>query len=226
MLEAQTPDTGAAHHHQISTVVRVLTPTDIPAILALQDAVIANLQPTEKHFLKKRDAFYLEKLLTLGIGIGLFDSASGKLVAQALLRRQTFEACETNCNVNNFLRHAAQTAPALNKHLLPELRAIGWGVIGTMLVSPDAAYHRKGLARQVISALMAEYQRQGGKHVFASTAVDNLPSQKVFDAFGFARLAEAVDPKDGWRCVIFHHPPLAHLHQGTPGGTTHRPHRA
>ncbi len=225
MLEAQTPDIGASHHLQTNMAIRVLTPADIPAILTLQDAVIANLQPTEKHFLKKRDAVYLEKLLTLGIGVGLFDTTSGVLVAQALLRRQTFDACETNCNVNNFLRHAAQTAPALTKHLLPELRAIGWGVIGTMLVSPDAAYHRKGLARQVINALMTEYLRQGGKHVFASTAVDNLPSQKVFDAFGFARLAEAVDPKDGWRCVIFHHPPLAHLHQGTPG-SAHHPHRA
>ncbi|MBP7252350.1 MAG: GNAT family N-acetyltransferase [Alphaproteobacteria bacterium] len=225
MLEAQTPDTGASHHLQTNMSIRVLTPTDIPAILTLQDAVIANLQPTEKHFLKKRDAVYLEKLLTLGIGVGLFDTTSGVLVAQALLRRQTFESCETNCNVNNFLRHAAQTAPALSKHLLPELHDIGWGVIGTMLVSPDAVYHRKGLARQVINALMAEYLRQGGKHVFASTAVDNLPSQKVFDAFGFSRLAEAVDPKDGWRCVIFHHPPLAHLHQGTPG-SAHHPHRA
>ncbi len=224
MLEAQTPETGASHHLQTTMIIRVLTPTDIPAILALQDDVIANLQPTEKHFLKKRDAVYLEKLLTHGIGIGLFDSINGKLVAQALLRRQTFEACETNCNVNNFLRHAAETAPVLNKHLLPELRAIGWGVIGTMLVSPDATYHRKGLARQVINALMAEYQRQGGKHVFASTAIDNLSSQKVFDSFVFARLAEEVDPKDGWRCVIFHHPPLAHLHPGTPG-KAHHPHR-
>lgn len=225
MLEAQTPETGAASLPHDTALVRVLTPADIPAILALQDAVIANLQPAEKHFLKKREAVYLEKLLTYGIGIGLFDTLSGKLVAQALLRRQTFAACETNCNVNNFLRLAAETAPALNRHLLPELRAIGWGVIGTMLVSPDPAYHRKGLARQVISALMAEYKRQGGKHVFASTAIDNLPSQKVFDAFGFARLAEAVDPKDGWRCVIFHHPPIAHLHPGTPGAA-HHPHRA
>lgn len=223
MLEAQTPETGASHHLQTTMTIRVLTPTDIPAILSLQDMVIASLQPSEKHFLKKRDAVYLDKLLTLGIGIGLFDS--GKLVTQALLRRQTFESCETNCNVNNFLRHAAQTAPALARHLLSELQAIGWGVIGTMLVSPDAAYHRKGLARQVVNALMAEYQRQGGKHVFASTAIDNQPSQKVFDAFGFARLAEAVDPKDGWRCVIFHHPPLAHLHLGA-SGSPHHPHRA
>ena len=76
-----------------------------------------------------------------------------------------------------------------------------------MLVTPENAYMRKGLARSVIGSMMQEYRRLGGKHLFASTAVDNLASQKVFIAHHFARLADAVDPKDGWRCVIFHHPP-------------------
>jgi RimJ/RimL family protein N-acetyltransferase len=206
MLEAQNAGITAAHHF----ITRPLTPTDIPAILSLQDEVIHGLQPTEKHFLKKRAADYIERLLTSGIGIGTFDPVQNRLVAQALLRRQNFDSCETNCNVNNFLRTMEEKAPSLARILLPELRSIGWGVIGTMLVSPDPSYLKKGLARSIITFMIAEYQRQGGKHLFASTALDNIASQKVFAAHDFARLSEAVDPKDGWRCVILHHPPLPH----------------
>lgn len=188
-------------------VTRRLTVSDSSAILALQDSVIQSLQPAERHFLKRRDADYLERLLTHGIGIGCFDTSSGDLVSQALLRRQTFTNSETNCNVNNFLRHAEERHPKVAQRILPELRQIGWGVIGTLLVSPSEAYLRRGLARGVIGAMMAEYHREGGKHLFASTALDNTSSQKVFAAHGFEQLAAAVDPKDGWRCVILHHPP-------------------
>ncbi len=206
MLDSASSQTQAA-----TTVApfatRRLTVSDSDAILALQDAVIEALQPAERHFLKRRDADYLERLLTHGIGIGCFDTSNGALVSQALLRRQTFANSETNCNVNNFLRHAEERNPKIAHRILPELQLIGWGVIGTLLVSPSDCYLRRGLARNVIGAMIADYHREGGKHLFASTALDNAGSQKVFAAHGFEQLAAAVDPKDGWRCVILHHPP-------------------
>jgi RimJ/RimL family protein N-acetyltransferase len=184
---------------------RRLTETDIPAMLALQHAAIAALSESEKHFLKPRTPYYLSRLIQDGIGIGMFLAATNQLVAQALLRRQSFTQHEANCNVNNFLQHAPQRVPTLAHRLLPELHQTGWGVIGTLLVSPDPAFQRKGLARQAIAALMETYQRQGGKHLFASTAIENAASRKIFAAQHFERLAEAIDPKDGWRCVILHY---------------------
>lgn len=207
MLDSASSQSQAATTAAAPFVTRRLTADDSPAILALQDAVIQALQPAERHFLKRRDAAYLERLLTHGIGIGCFDTANGDLVSQALLRRQTFANSETNCNVNNFLRHMEERHPKIAHRILPELQQIGWAVIGTLLVSPSEAYLRRGLARGVIGAMVAEYHREGGKHLFASTALDNAASQKVFAAHGFEQLAAAVDPKDGWRCVILHHPP-------------------
>lgn len=184
---------------------RLLTEADIPAILALQHAAIVALSEQEKHFLKQRAPEYLSRLIKDGIGIGMFVPTTGELVAQALLRRQSFTQHEPNCNVNNFLQHAPQRVPTVAHRLLPELHQTGWGVIGTLLVSPDPAFQRKGLARQAIAALMEAYRQQGGKHLFASTAIENIASQRIFTAQHFERLAEAIDPKDGWRCVILHH---------------------
>ena len=207
MLDSTSSQSQVATTAVAPFVTRRLTRDDSAAILSLQDAVIESLQPAERHFLKRRDATYLERLLTHGIGVGCFDTGSGALVSQALLRRQTFANSETNCNVNNFLRHAEERHPKIASRILPELQQIGWGVIGILLVSPSEAYLRRGLARNVIGAMIADYHREGGKHLFASTALDNAASQKVFAAHGFEQLAAAVDPKDGWRCVILHHPP-------------------
>jgi len=206
MFDAQASGSSSVSNLHTALTTRLLTVQDIPAILALQEQVVASLSAAEKHFIKIRTEDYLQRLLGHGLGIGTFAAADGRLVAQALLRRQTFSLCEANCNVNNFLRNMHQTTPALAAQLLPELQQVGWGVIGTMLVSPETTYQRKGLARGVIESMMVEYQKQGGKHLFASTARDNRASQKVFTAWQFSELAEAVDPKDGWQCVIFHHP--------------------
>jgi hypothetical protein len=208
MFVASGTDTSAAPLVVPSCFARALGAADVAAVMALQDQAIGALTPAESHFLKRRNAEYLTRVLDGGLGVGLFTTDGNRLVAQALLRRQRFTQYEPNCNVNNYLLKLAERDPALAAKLLPELHSLGWSVIGTMLVSPEAAYQKKGLARQAIAALMQAYQAQGGKYLFASTAIENIASQKVFEAHEFVKLAEAVDPKDGWRCVILNHPPF------------------
>jgi RimJ/RimL family protein N-acetyltransferase len=185
---------------------RPLNPDDLAAILDLQRRAIAALSGTASHFLKKRDETYLRRVLDRGIGVGIFDASAGdRLVAHLLLRWQNQKHYEPNCNVNNFLLKRASLHNEQAKLLINTLREQSWGVLGSLLLAPEPAYQKRGLARALVAEILQLAAQAGEHHLFASTALENLASQKVFSHFGFTPLAEAQDPRDGWRCVILHH---------------------
>lgn len=47
------------------------------------------------------------------------------------------------------------------------------------------AYHRRGYAKEALSALLARLQEQGFTHFSAGTALNNTPSVKLLTALGF-----------------------------------------
>ncbi|MGQ0466363.1 MAG: GNAT family N-acetyltransferase [Sporichthyaceae bacterium] len=58
----------------------------------------------------------------------------------------------------------------------------GWVGITTVEVRPDA--RRRGLARQVVAALVAHGRAQGARHAYLQVSSSNTPARALYDAMG------------------------------------------
>jgi ribosomal-protein-alanine N-acetyltransferase len=69
------------------------------------------------------------------------------------------------------------------------------GYAGLAVVPPDEAWvqniavrrdaQRRGIGRMLLEALLAEADRQGARCVLLEVAVDNVPAQRLYAAYGF-----------------------------------------
>jgi len=55
-------------------------------------------------------------------------------------------------------------------------------------IAVDPAYRRRGVARALMDDLLARARAGGAKSVFLEVAVDNVPAQRLYDAYGFVGL--------------------------------------
>ncbi|WP_030160383.1 ribosomal protein S18-alanine N-acetyltransferase [Glycomyces sp. NRRL B-16210] len=52
-------------------------------------------------------------------------------------------------------------------------------------IAVDAAYRRRGIARMLMDDALARSRAAGAKAVYLEVAVDNVPAQRLYDAYGF-----------------------------------------
>lgn len=52
-------------------------------------------------------------------------------------------------------------------------------------IAVDAAYRRRGVARMLMDDALARARAAGAKALYLEVAVDNVPAQRLYDAYGF-----------------------------------------
>ena len=85
---------------------------------------------------------------------------------------------------------AAEGRPRLGLWPDGRLRAVacGWLIVDELhliLVATDPAWRRRGLARHLLVALMAEARARGARHATLEVAAGNTPALALYAALGF-----------------------------------------
>lgn len=141
-------------------LLRPCAQADLPAILALQDAVYDRL-PTPSLFARTSHADFVESL-RLDVCRGVFD-AHGRLLAYG------------HCVVNR------ETDRSLG--LLDGEPAVHCLSIDTVFVDPGSRGH--GFQCRLMRAMLADGARPGARYAYATIAPDNTPSLRNAQAEGF-----------------------------------------
>jgi ribosomal-protein-alanine N-acetyltransferase len=95
--------------------------------------------------------------------------------------------------------YRAELADTARRHYVaaedPDGQLLGWA--GVMVIGDTAevltvgvvpAARRRGIARQLLAALLGEARRRGAREVFLEVRVDNEPALTLYESEGFGRV--------------------------------------
>ncbi|MGB9152222.1 MAG: GNAT family N-acetyltransferase [Alphaproteobacteria bacterium] len=172
----------------------ILDGTDLPEVLALQEATRDALPADKKMYILPQGTSYFQNLLTRQTGLMVGIHAEGKLIAQMVLMgpMNLSEAIARHVITGNdvVFHHAALTDSVI--------------IFKSMASHPD--WRGNDLANALMSFALELPFTQVVVHVFAQVSVGNKRSWDVFARQGFGIVAAALDPKDGQPRFIFQKP--------------------
>lgn len=164
--------------------MRLQTPLDIDAILALQDVVMDDLSEEEQVYVVPKDRAFFEKHFAAGgLVLGVF--CEGRLVAQSVIVNPTKENPKTGMT----------DMPA---RLSPHKVTVIQGVI----VHPDLRGNR--LMTVMVDAWLDIARRDGRCHAIAEVASENHFSWKVFMKEGLQLHSIGYDAEDAVHLYNMH----------------------
>lgn len=166
-------------------VISSLTETDIPAFLALQKTVRDALPDDQKHYLKERSADDLLAHIEAGMPLLGIKTASGELVAQALI---SFPDSAAAKNLEGYPVHGIEGRVAL---------------VQSVAVHPAFRGREYGLAAKLQDAIVETTRQHQRSILMAKVADSNEKSQKSFLTSNFTVAAEGADPLKGYAVKYF-----------------------
>jgi hypothetical protein len=174
--------------------ISILEDTDLPDVLALQEATRDALPADKKMFILPQSTTYFQNLLTRQNGLMIGIRSEGKLIAQMALMgpMELREAIALRAITSNDIvfHHAALTDSVV--------------IFKSMTSHPE--WRGNDLANSLMVFALDLPFTQVAAHVFAQISVGNKRSWDVFARHGFGIVAAAYDPKDNQPRFVFQKP--------------------
>jgi ribosomal protein S18 acetylase RimI-like enzyme len=188
MKEYTLPKTGGAAR------IGILDATDLPDVLALQEATRAALPSDKKMFILPQGTAYFQNFLTRQTGLMIGIRAEGKLIGQMGLMgpMDLREAIALHLITNNDVpfHHAALTDSVV--------------IFKSLAAHPE--WRGNDIAKALVEFALELPFTRVTSHVFAQISVGNKRSWDVFVRQGLAIVAAAYDPTDKQPRFIFQKP--------------------
>ena len=174
--------------------IQILDETDLPDVLALQEATREALPADKKMFILPQGTAYFQNLLARQTGLMIGIRTGGKLIGQMALMGpiDLREAIALRAITGNDVpfHHAALDDSVV--------------IFKSMAAHPE--WRGNDLSGSLISYALDLPITQVAAHVFAQVSVGNKRSWDPFLRFRFGIVAAALDPKDGKPRFVFQRP--------------------